>query len=110
MPRSCARSGFSSVQVFPPTTTITGDAALAAVVIKVSAFVNPGPLVTNATPSLPDTRAYPSAIPTAWFSWRAATYPMPMRSSSMSSFATSSPIRPNTRSTPDRRSSSAIAS
>src|SRR3954451_12477215 len=49
----------------------SGVRALAASVNPVIAFVNPGPWCTLHTPTRPLTRAYPSAMQIAPFSWRA---------------------------------------
>ncbi len=54
-----------------PVTSSSGVRALAASVSPVSAFVNPGPWWTLHTPTRPLTRAYPSAMQIAPFSWRA---------------------------------------
>ena len=54
-----------------PHTSSSGVRALAASVSPVSAFVKPGPWWTLHTPTRPLTRAYPSAMQIAPFSWRA---------------------------------------
>ncbi len=45
--------------------TTSGIESIYAVANPVTAFVKPGPLVTNATPTRPLARAYPSAAWTA---------------------------------------------
>ena len=59
----------SEVATCPLISTI-GMLSEYAVASPVSALVNPGPLVTNATPTLPLARAYPSAAIAAACSWR----------------------------------------
>ena len=58
----------------------SGVRPLAASVRAVIALVNPGPWWTVATPTSPETRAYPSAIDTAAVSCRAVTTATPAAS------------------------------
>ena len=51
----------------------TGTPAACAFIVPVRAFVAPGPDVTSTTPSVPLTRANPSAMYAAPPSWRQMT-------------------------------------
>ncbi len=53
-----------------PVSTTIGTESMCAVMMPVSVFVAPGPLVTSTTPGLPVARAYPSAMCVAPCSWR----------------------------------------
>ena len=57
-----------------PVMQTIGDESSIAVAIPVTRFVAPGPDVASATPTLPDARAYPSAMWAAPCSWRTRTW------------------------------------
>src|SRR5215472_5183748 len=80
-----------------------GTESILASAIPVTKFVAPGPLVAIATPTLPVTRAYPSAANTAPCSWRVRMWRTPLPSSASYSGMIAPPGYPNTSSTPSAR-------
>src|SRR5271163_1063037 len=80
-----------------------GTESIFASAMPVTRFVAPGPLVAMATPTLPVTRAYPSAAKTAPCSCRVRMCRTPLPSSASYSGMIAPPGYPNTRSTPSAR-------
>jgi hypothetical protein len=83
--------------------TTSGVRLLAASVSPVSALVTPGPWCTLSTASLPDTRAYPSAMLAAPPSCAAGTNRAPAATSAFVTWKLPLPTTPKTWSTPCSR-------
>ena len=79
-----------------PPRTATGMPVASAFASPVTAFVNPGPAVTAATPVRPVQRAHASAMCTAPLSWRVLTVRMPSRAQPLTTGAMWPPGRKNT--------------
>src|SRR5882757_4942556 len=80
-----------------------GTESIFASAMPVTRFVAPGPLVAIATPTLPVTRANPSAANTAPCSCRVRTCRTPLPSRASYKGIIAPPGYPNTRSTPSAR-------
>src|SRR5258706_3425715 len=80
-----------------------GTESICASAIPVTSLVAPGPLVAMATPTLPVTRASPSAANTAPCSCRVRICRTPLPSSASYNGMIAPPGYPNTRSTPSAR-------
>src|SRR5215469_947517 len=86
-----------------PVRQTSGTESILASAMPVTRLVAPGPLVAMATPTLPVTRAYPSAANTAPCSCRVRMWRTPLPSSASYSGMIAPPGYPNTRSTPSAR-------